>query len=132
MVAVSKQGDYPMIRLSAIILMLLGATGSALADDDTPAAPTTAQQNEIASCKDALAQITPILKATEAYAQSVAASGPGSDTTVPSVLTGARRAALANAYKSFNAIRPDLEQLQGNLAVLVEVTTACANGQLDP
>ena len=118
-----------MVRLSAVLVFLLAATGAAVAED---AASTSPEPSEIASCKDALPQIVPVLKATEDYAQALATLGPDRSATVPPMLTGARRAALANAYKSFSTIRPDLEALEGNLEVLSVVVNACASGKTAP
>jgi hypothetical protein len=116
-----------MIRLPAVLAFLLAATGAALGGD--AGAPASPQPSEVASCKDALPQIAPVLKATQAYAQALATLGPDSGAAIPPMLTGARRAALANAYKSFNAIRPDLEELEGNLEVLSVVVDACADSK---
>jgi hypothetical protein len=119
-----------MPRLIVILLLLLAPAGAAAAADSPPEAD---QQAEIASCKGAEAQIAPVLKATEDYAKALATLGPGgADLTVPSVLTGARRAALGNVFKDFKTLRPDLDQLQGDLQVLTVVVDACQAGQLSP
>jgi hypothetical protein len=121
--------ESPMPRLLVIFLLLLGPSGAAFAAESPP----TDSQAEIASCTGAEAQIGPVLKATEDYARALAALGPsGGDLTVPPVLTGARRAALANVFKDFKALRPDLDHLQGDLEVLTVVVDACKAGQLTP
>jgi hypothetical protein len=117
-----------MPRLLVILLLLLTSAGAAFAAESPPPADPRA---EIASCTGAEAQIAPVLKATEDYARALAALGPsGADLTVPPVLTGARRAALANVFRDFRALRPALEQLQGDLEVLTVVVDACKAGQV--
>ena len=119
-----------MPRLIVILLLLLASAGAARAVDSPPAGDP---QAEIAACKGAEAQIAPVLKATEDYAQALATLGPGdADLTVPPVLTGARRAALGNVFRDFKALRPDLERLQGDLQVLAVVVDGCKAGQLTP
>jgi hypothetical protein len=119
-----------MPRLIPILMLLLASAGAAHAAESAPAADP---QVEIDSCKGAEAQIAPVLKATETYARALATLGPGeTDLKVPDVLTGARRAALANVFRDFKALRPDLAQLQGDLEVLTVVVNACKAGQLTP
>jgi hypothetical protein len=116
--------------LLVILLLLLTSAGAAAAAESPPPADP---QVEIDSCRGAEAQIAPVLKATEAYAQALATLGPGeTDLKVPDVLTGARRAALANVFRDFKALRPDLAQLQGDLQVLTVVVNACKAGELSP
>jgi hypothetical protein len=122
-----------MPRLFATLLLLLGLTGAALADDSTTSSSAQKEQDEISSCRDALPQIAPVLKATEDYTQQLKALGPNDEeTSIPEVLTGARRAALANVFRDFKSITPDVLQLQGDLEVLTEIVNACASGQLTP
>jgi len=119
-----------MPRLIVILVLLLASADAALAADSPPSAD---QQAEIASCAGAEAQIAPLLKATEDYAREIASLGPsGQDMAVPNVLTGARRTALGNVFRDFKALRPDLEQLQGDLQVLTVVVNVCKAGQLTP